>query len=259
MQTVEANGELFEVQVDGLENGPVLMLSNSIGTDMRLWEPQMAAFSARYRVLRYNGRGHHPRSVADHSYTMDQLGRDALGIMNAMDVESAHWCGISLGGVVGQWLMIHAPERVKRAVLANTAAYLGPPEKWQARIDTVEREGTAALADVSLERWLTPAFRAAHPETATRAKAMLVDTPTRAYAGAAAALRDLDLRGHVMRIRHPVMVIGGNLDLATPVDDARYLHAEIHKSEMLELQAAHLSNIEATDRFNTAVLEFLGR
>jgi 3-oxoadipate enol-lactonase len=258
MQTVEANGELFEVRLDGPEDGPVLMLSNSIGTDMSLWEPQLAALSARYRVLRYNGRGHHPRSVADHPYTIDQLGRDALGIMNAMEVESAHWCGVSLGGVVGQWLMMHAPERVNRAVLANTAAYLGPPEKWQARIDTVQREGTAALADASLERWLTPAFRAEHPHAAARAKAMLADTPARAYAGAAAALRDLDLREQVWRIRHPVMVIGGHLDLATPLGDARYLHAEIEGSQLLVLVAAHLSNIEEADRFNAAVLNFLG-
>jgi 3-oxoadipate enol-lactonase len=257
MLTVEANGEIFNVKLDGPERAPVVLLSNSIGTDMGMWEAQLPALRERFRVVRYESRGYHAASNSYQPYTLEQLGRDVIGVLDGLGIGAVDWCGVSMGGVIGQWLAVNAPHRLRRVVLANTSAYLGPVEKWQARIEAVEKGGTASIADASAERWFTPSFRATHPDTVVRTKNMLIGTPARAYTGAAAALRDTDLRKLVNEIRLPVLVIGGRQDTATPYEDSVYLNSQIRGSALLGLDAAHLSNIEAASAFTEAAVEFL--
>jgi 3-oxoadipate enol-lactonase len=257
MQTIKTRGEPFEVSLEGPADAPVLVLSNSLGTDAGLWDQQVAALRGAWRVLRYNQRGHHPQSGAAGDFTLAQLGEDALELLDALGLDRVSWCGISMGGVIGQWLALNAPQRLQRVVLANTAAYLGPPSRWQERMDAVKADGTAAIACPSMQRWLTAGFQAAHPETVQRLKDQVLRTPAACYLGCAAALRDLDLREQVQAIALPVLVVGGVHDVATPFADAEFLHQRIAGSRLVALEAAHLSNIEQADAFNEALRGFL--
>jgi 3-oxoadipate enol-lactonase len=223
-----------------------------------MWDAQAEALRGAFRVLRYNPRGHHPQSRAAGEFTLEQLGQDAIGLLDALDIARVNWCGVSMGGVIGQWLALHAPQRLQRVVLANTAAYLGGVGRWQERIDAVLEKGTAAVADASIQRWFTEAFRQAQPATVQRLKDQLLQTPAKCYAGCAAALRDMDLREQVQAIRVPVLVIGGVHDQATPYAEAEFLRARITEAQLVALDAAHISNVEQAGPFTEALRTFLG-
>jgi 3-oxoadipate enol-lactonase len=257
MNTIEARGELFEVSLEGPDGAPVLMFSNSLGTSAGMWDAQAEALRDTFRVLRYNPRGHHPQSRASGEFTLDDLGQDAIALLDALKIDKVHWCGISMGGVIGQWLALRAPERVHRIVLANTAAYLGGPARWQERIEAVRKNGTAAVADASVQRWFTEAFRQAERATVQRLKDQLLQTPAQCYTGCAAALRDMDLRESVQAIHGPVLVIGGVYDSATPFDDAQFLRERIDGAQLVALDAAHISNVEQAEAFTSALRTFL--
>src|SRR5690606_4746144 len=143
---------------DGPEDGPVLLLSNSLGTTMAMWAPQMAAFTARFRVLRYDRRGPGQSDSPAGGYSMDRLARDAVQLLDALNLETVDFCGLSKGGMIGQWLGVRAPERIRKLILANTSAYMGPPSGWQSRIEGVLANGMAPLAEASIARWFTPDF-----------------------------------------------------------------------------------------------------
>ncbi|HEY6098624.1 MAG TPA: 3-oxoadipate enol-lactonase, partial [Anaeromyxobacter sp.] len=211
----------------------------------------------RFRVLRYDPRGHGASSVPARPWDVGALGRDVLGLLDALGIGEASFCGLSLGGMVGMWLGVNAPRRLRRLVLANTAAWLGPPERWDARIATVEAGGMAAVAEGVLSRWFTPAFRAARPDEVERLRGILVATPPRGYAAASAAIRDMDQRSAVAGIRAPTLVVAGASDEATPPADARFLAERIAGARLVELEAAHLSNVEAAAPFTRAVAGFL--
>lgn len=256
-QTIESNGELFNVSLAGPAGAPVIMFSNSLGTSLGMWDAQADALRQDFRVLRYDMRGHHPQSPARGEFTLDQLGRDVLGVLDALEIERVSWCGISMGGVIGQWLALHAPQRLQRVALANTAAWLGGPARWQERIDAVRAKGTAAVADATIQRWFTESFRSAQPATVQRLKQQLLDTPAACYADCAAALRDMDLREQVARIQLPVLVIGGLHDSATPHADAEFLQQRIPGAQLLSLDAAHISNVEQAAQFTEGLRRFL--
>ena len=238
--------------------GGVLLLSNSLGTDTRLWAHQLAAFGARFRVLCYDSRGHGGSDAPAGPYTIDRLGRDVVELLDALGLEKVHFCGLSQGGMVGQWLGAHAAKRIERLVLANTAAYLGPPSAWQARIDRVLEAGMSAVVEGVLERWFTPGFTARAPERVAALRAAFLATPPVGYAGCCAALRDLDLRGSAASVSAPTLIVAGASDPATPPERATELAREIPTAKVVTLEAAHLSNVEQAESFNRAVLEFLG-
>jgi 3-oxoadipate enol-lactonase len=242
--------------LDGPEGAPVLMLSNSLGTTMEMWRPQLAAFTARFRVLRYDTRGHGRSDAPPGGYGLDRLGRDAIELLDALGLGRVHFCGLSLGGMTGQWLGARAPDRIDRLVLANTAAVMGPPSAWDARIVTVRQQGMAALTDAILERWFTPEFRAV-PEGAAFVRDQLLATDPAGYAGCCAAIRDMDLRPLLGRIAAPTLVITGSRDPATPPADSTLIVESIPGARQLMLDAAHLSNVEQPEAFTTAVLDFL--
>ena len=211
-------GELnFNVEVEGPFKAPFLMLSNSLGTNYHMWDPQMPELTRQFRVIRYDSRGH-GRSHADEGpYSIASLGRDALAIMDALGVAKTHWVGLSKGGMVGQWLLANASGRLERTVLANTGAYMGPPELWNGRIRTVRASGMDAVVDPTLDRWFTKDFQQASPEAIGKIRAMLTATPAHGYAACCAAIRDMDQREAIRSVRNkPVMVIVGRHDPATP-------------------------------------------
>ncbi len=245
-------------RLDGPEGAPVLVLANSLGTNREMWAPQLASFAAHFRVLRYDMRGHGESDAPPGAYSLDRLGRDVLELMDGLKISRAHFCGVSLGGMVGQWLGVQAPDRLERLILANTTAYLGPPSGWQTRIRLVLTEGMEAVTENLLPRWFTPAFLSSrHPEV-ERLRTMLLGTPASGYAGCCAAIRDMDLRPMSGLIQVPTQVILGTQDPATPPAMAEALARAMPKpTQVVRLEAAHLSNIEQPDGFNRAVLGFL--
>jgi len=244
---------------DGPQDAPLLVLSNSLGTDMGMWEPQMAAWTQAFHVLRYDQRGHGGSDAPAGAYSIDRLGRDAVELLDALGIARVHFCGLSLGGMTGQWLGVHAPERIDRLVLANTSAHMGPPSAWQGRIEGVLRDGMAPLAEASIARWFTPDFPARFPEAVEPIRAMLLATNPAGYAGCCAAIRDMDQRRTIALIDRPTLVIGSKLDPATPPPHSEALARAIEGAELLMLEAAHLSNVERPDAFARAVLDFLTR
>lgn len=242
---------------DGPEDGPVLLLSNSLGTTMEMWDPQMAAFTARFRVLRYDSRGHGQSDSPAGGYSMDRLGRDAVQLLDAVGVAQTDFCGLSKGGMIGQWLGVRAPERIRKLILANTSAYMGPPSGWQSRISGVLAEGMTPLAEASIGRWFTPEFPSQAPRAIAPIRVMLLACDRQGYAGCCAAIRDMDMRAMAPLIRPPVLVIAGTQDPSTSVADGRWLADTVRDGRMVELAAAHLSNVERPDDFAQVVLAFL--
>lgn len=237
---------------------PVLVLSPSLGTTMALFDPQLEAFGEHFSVLCYDPRGHGASDAPQGGYSLDRLGRDVVELLDALQIEKAHFLGVSLGGMTGQWLGYRAPERIESLILANTSAYMGPPSGWGERIATVLEHGMAPMIQPVLERWFTPSFRATgHPEVA-RIGQLLEATAPAGYAGCCAAIRDMDLRPTAAQITAPTLVIAGLQDPATPLDHAQFLTDAIPGAQLAEFNAAHLSNVECPAAFNRSVLAFLG-
>jgi 3-oxoadipate enol-lactonase len=241
------------------DQGPVLVLSNSLGTDLSMWDPQMTQLAQRFRILRYDTRGHGRSSVTAGSYTIEQLGRDFIGLLDALQLDRVHFCGLSMGGMIGIWLGIHSPARLHRLVLSNTAARIGTQEMWNARIEKVQKDGMKAVAPAVIERWFTPEFRARSSDRVAKAQAMLEATPAAGYASCCAAIRDMDMRESVAQIKAPTLVIYGAKDPVTPPADAEFLRERIPESSKMDLDAAHLSNVEQPDDFTEAVSNFLSQ
>ena len=252
------DGCLLAYRLDGLKDAPVLMLSNSLGTTHEMWSPQMPAFTGRFRVLRYDTRGHGGSDVPSGAYSIDRLGRDAIELLDALGIEQVWFCGLSMGGMIGQWLGSHVPERLAGLILANTTAYMGPPSSWQARIATVRAHGVAALTEAVLQRWFTPEFIATSPDAVASVRAMLLACDPEGYIGCCSAIRDMDQRLTARVIGVPTLLISGAHDPATPPADAALLNAAIACSRIVSLEAAHLSNIEQADGFTAAVMAFAG-
>ncbi len=240
------------------EGAPALVLSNSLGTDHGLWARQIDVFAARFRVLRYDTRGHGASAVPDRPATIDRLGQDVLSLMDDVGFARAHVCGVSIGGLTAMWLGVHAADRVDRLVLANTAARIGSIALWNERMQIAAAEGgLGALADVTMTRWFTAGFRAAEPEVVARTRATFLAVPVAGYLACCAALRDADLRPVAAQVRAPSLVITGAHDVATPAADGAWLAGAIPGATLLALDAAHLGNLERAAEFTAAVDQFL--
>jgi len=181
------DGARIRYRLDGPIGAPFLVLSNSLGTNLDMWEPQIAAFAARYRVLRYDSRGHGLSEVTPGPYTIERLARDVVALQDELKIDRAHFCGLSMGGMAGMWLGVHAPQRIDRLVLCNTALRIGSVERWNARIDAVNRGGVSGIADALMEVWFTPGFRAAAADTVQRMRAMLIASSAEGYVASCAA------------------------------------------------------------------------
>lgn len=247
----------FFYRFDGPDDAPVVALSNSLGTDHHMWEPQLPALTQRFRTLRYDARGHGASAAPPGPYTMDGLGRDALDLLAALGIARASFCGLSMGGMAGMWLAANAPEMVERLILCNTAAQMGPPQFWDARIAAARAGGMRAIADGVVARWFTTDFATREPAVIERMRAALANTSAEGYIACCGAIRDMDQRGLLARIQAPTLVIAGAHDAAATPADGRFLAGAIAGARYIELDAAHLSNIEATSAYNDAILRFL--
>ncbi len=254
-----SDGAEIHYEVDADDGRPALVLSNSLGTALEMWDGQLAAARARFRVVRYDNRGHGRSSVPAGEYSIARLGRDAVELLDALAIERAAFCGLSMGGMVGLWLAANAGHRLSRVALCNTTAHMPPAETWNARIATVKTQGMAALADGIIERWFTPPFRAREMATVARVKAMILATDPIGYAGCCAAVRDMDQRGDLGRIAVPTLVVAGAEDPATPPAMGAGIAAAIPGARLEVIEnCAHLSNIEQPAAFDAAAFGFLG-
>ena len=244
-------------EIEGPEGAPVLVFSHSIGASTVMWDAVLPYFSGRFRVLRYDTRGHGASSVPPGPYSIAELGNDALELLDALGIQRCIFCGLSMGGMIGMWLGIHAPERIERLILANTGARIGTTKLWNDRIESVQRGGVAAIAELILERWFTIRFRQAAPETIAAVHRMIVGTSTEGYVNCCAAIRDEDLTESLHLIHADSLVLTGTEDPATPPSDGRIIEEKIPNAAYVELATSHLSAIEDPGGFSGAVLGFL--
>jgi 3-oxoadipate enol-lactonase len=251
------NGCSFRIALDGPADAPGLVLSNSLGSSLEMWQPQVDAFARHFRVLRYDTRGHGRSDVTPGPYTIAQLGADVLGLVTATGLDRVSFCGLSMGGATGIWLAAHAPERFERFVFCNTLPWLGLPDTFKARAAQVRREGLSGLVDATMERWFTADFRARDPQAVTAVREAFLATPAEGYAACCEALAEFDERAGLAAVDRPVLVVAGTYDPAPPPATVRDFAAKIAGARFVELPAAHLSNVGAAEPFNETVLRFL--
>jgi 3-oxoadipate enol-lactonase len=251
------DGCALNVEVEGPANAPVLILSNSLGTDLHMWDDQAPAFAKQFRLVRYDRRGHGKSGAPKGPYTMERLGKDVLAIADALGIKTFNWCGLSMGGMVGQWLGANAPDRVEKLVLSNTHSFYPDKQPWHDRMKFAEEKGVAALAPLQMERWFTKGFRDNNPQAIAKVSAMFAATPLDGFLGCCAAVRDMDFRQSTPTIKAPTMVIVGSHDPATPPSAGEDIHKMIKGSKLVAIDAAHLSNVEQPKAYTDAVLNFL--
>ncbi len=260
MPEIQANGITIHYQLSGPADAPVVLLSNSLGTRLEMWDPQLPALAQRYRVLRYDSRGHGRSAAPQGPYSIEMLAADALGLLDALGIGRVHFCGLSKGGMVGQMLGAKHGDRLKSLTLASTACHVAPKELWDQRIEAVRQGGMAAVADGVVERWFTAAFRAEPTIVVERVRQMVLETPPEGYAACCAAIREMDLREAIRGIRLPTLIIVGDKDPATPPEKAEEIHERIPGAHLEVIpDAAHLVNIEQDVAFDATLIGFLDR
>ena len=258
MPFVTVNNTRSFYRLEGAAGLPVLVLSHSIGTDHAMWAPQVAALLPYFQVLRYDTRGHGASDAPKGAYSIELLGRDALGLADMLKIDRFAFCGLSLGGAIGQWLGFHAAGRLTALILANTSPQFGPRSNWETRIKMVNEGGMAAIVDMVMQRFFSAETLARSDGSANSIKHLLLATDPAGYAGCCAALRDVDNRQSLGQIRVPTLVISGDRDVSTPWEGhSEILAREIPGAQAVRLPAAHLSNLERPQSFTAALLDFL--
>ncbi|MGE3145773.1 MAG: 3-oxoadipate enol-lactonase [Pseudorhodoplanes sp.] len=259
MPVIDADGCPIHVEVTGPDGAPALMLSNSLGTTLHMWDAQIPAFSEKFRVVRYDRRGHGRSGVSPGPYSMARFGQDAIAIMDALGLQKVNWLGLSMGGMVGQWLGANAPDRIAKLILSNTTSHYADKAPWDLRIKTIREKGLGALADTVMTIWFTERFRKSNPDDVGRMRAMLTATPPEGYVACCEAIRDMDLRDGLPSIKAPTLVIAGEHDPATNIGAGEYIRSHIPGAGMIVLDAAHISNVEQPEAYAKEVLAFLGK
>lgn len=257
MPNIEREGASIWYDVEGRDDAPPLLLIHSLATTHELWSRQMPSLAGSFRTIRYDMRGHGRSTAPAGDFTIEQLGLDALAVLDAAGAPRADIAGVSLGGLTAIWLGEHAPRRVRRLVLANTAARIGTSDSWSARIRVVREGGMEVAAELAIPRWFTDEFREDHADVIAAYRAMVLACPLETYVGACAALRDADLRPDAHRIAAPTLVVAGSEDTSTPPADSELIRDTLPNAHMELLHAAHLSNVERADEFTELLRGFL--
>jgi 3-oxoadipate enol-lactonase len=260
MNFVTSDAVHLAYRIDGPDDAPTIVMVNSLGTNLHMWDPQVAVLSNNFRIIRYDSRGHGASDVPPGPYTVERLGRDLLELLDTLRIERAHVCGLSLGGMIALWLTANHPDRVAHAVFANTAARIGNMEMWNARIDAVRTGGMEAIRDAILARFLSEKYRLGHPEVVQQISETLVAINPNGYISACEALLEEDLHHVLSSIHSPSLILVGALDVATPPSQSQELHSAIAGSQLVIFpETAHLSNVEQSETFTNAILAFLAR
>ena len=259
---ITTNGITMHYEMDGPKSAPVVTLSHSLATDLSMWDPQVAVLKSGYRVLRYDTRGHGGTDAPEGPYTLEQLAEDVGALLQALRIPKTHFMGISMGGMIGQVLALKNPGMLQGLILCDTSSRI--PEEalpiWEERIGLAQKQGMDALVESTMERWFTASFRRKPLPALDKIRGMIRTTPVKGYVGCSQAIMRLNLTERLREITMPSFIIVGEEDPGTPVAASRVIHEQIKGSELVILKsAAHLSNIEQQDAFNTAVMAFLKR
>jgi 3-oxoadipate enol-lactonase len=257
MPMIDADGCPIYVEVEGRENAPALMLSNSLGTNLHMWDDQAPEFAKHFRLVRYDRRGHGKSGVPKGPYSMERFGKDVLAILDALKIKKTNWCGLSMGGMVGQWLGANASDRVDKLILSNTNFYYADKAPWADRIKFVREKGLGQLVGPNMERWFTKEFRARAPQVMARMTEIFLATNPEGYIGCCEAIRDMDFTASNPRITNPTLVIVGKQDPATPPAAGEAIAKQIKGAKVAALDAAHISNMELPQLYSETVLNFL--
>ena len=257
MPVIDADGCKINVQIDGPQDAPALVLSNSLGTNLSMWDDQAKALSGEFRVIRYDQRGHGKSGAPKGPYTIDRLGQDVIAILDNLKIAKAHFVGLSMGGSTGMWLARMAPSRFTKIILSNTGARISTQDVWNARIASVLSKGMTAVIDTTLERWFSNDSHKRNLPAISAVRKMLMTTPAHGYAGCSAAIRDCDQRWGIGAVKLPTLVIIGTLDPGTPPAGGEEIANRIRGAKVARLEAAHLSNLEKSEAFTAEVQKFL--
>jgi 3-oxoadipate enol-lactonase len=257
MPEIKADGCNIHVEVEGPERAPVLMLSNSLGTNLHMWDEQVAPFTRHFRLVRYDRRGHGKSDAPKGPYSMERLGRDVLAILDHLRIEKINWCGLSMGGMVGMWLGAQAPQRIDKLILSNTTAYFADKAMWDGRIKMVRDKGLSAIVDANMERWFTAGFRERSPQAVARIREMFLATNVDGYIACGEAIRAMDHRPLLPKINAPTLVIAGRYDPATTLEAGEFIAQHMPNAKLAVLDTAHIANMEQPKEYADTVLGFL--
>jgi 3-oxoadipate enol-lactonase len=259
MLFADINGTTLHYCFDGPEQGPVVMLSNSLASDLTMWKFQVPALvEAGYLVLRYDSRGHGHSAVPEGPYSIEMLTADAVGLMDGLGLDKVHFCGLSKGGMIGQMLGTQYGDRLISLTLSSTAAYMAPKEIWDERIETVRKGGMAVVADATIDRWFTKSGQTNLASTVEKVRSVISNTPVEGFCACCAAIRDMDQRETIRDVITPTLVMVGEKDFGTPVSAAEHIHQKITSSSLKIIpDAAHFVHMEQSSIFNQALLEFI--
>lgn len=257
MPTFTSNDAQINYQTFGNASKPALVFSNSLGTNFKMWQPQIEHFQQDYYVICYDTRGHGGSEAPQGPYSLEQLGQDVVNLLDHLNIAKAAFCGISMGGLTGQWLAIHKPERFSHVIVCNTAAKIGQEQAWQDRAVLVREQGLAPIAATAASRWFTDPFIQSNPAAVAELSNDLGAGSPEGYANCCEALAKADVREQLSSIQIPVLIIAGQQDPVTTVSDGQFMQQRIANSQLFEINASHISNIEQPEAFNQAVQTFL--
>jgi 3-oxoadipate enol-lactonase len=256
MPIITINNNACYYEFEDFGNSEVLIFSNSLGTSLSMWDEQVHILSPHFNILRYDTRGHGKSGVGETTTDIATLGNDVLALMDYLKIEKAHFCGLSMGGLIGQWLGINASKRFEKITISNTAAKIGNAEGWNQRIKHVSENGLESITAATAERWFTPNFRSKTPSVVKDILANFVKTDRIGYMVCCTAVRDADFRNQLQELEVPTLVISGSKDPVTTVEDAEFMVEKIPLASHITLNAAHLSNIEVGEEFSKCILHF---
>lgn len=242
---------------DDFKKEQTIVFSNSLGTDLRMWDKQVELLGQEFNILRYDTRGQGKSEVIEGEYSIEMLGNDVLNLLDCLKIEKVNFCGLSIGGLTGQWLGIHAPERLNKLILCNTAVKIGNAEGWNTRIEIVQKNGLDSIVSGTQERWFTSEFVTENKDEVDAVLAMFVQTQLAGYISCCAAVRDADFTDEVSKIPVPTLIISGTEDLVTTIKDGDFLMEKIPNSILAAFKTAHISNIEKADDFTKLLIEFI--
>ncbi|MGA3141234.1 MAG: 3-oxoadipate enol-lactonase [Xanthobacteraceae bacterium] len=257
MPEISADGTAIHVEVEGPQDAPVLMLSNSLGTNLHMWDDQVPALTRHFRLVRFDRRGHGGSAVPKGPYSIERLGRDALAVMDGLGIAKVNWCGLSMGGMEGMWLGANAASRIDKLILSNTASYFPDRTMWDGRIEVARDKGLVALVDGTIERWFTAEFRRRSPQAVARIREMFLATEVEGYVGCGAAIRDMDNRSLLAKVSVPTLVIAGRHDMGTTLEAGQFIAEHIPGAKLAVMETAHIANVEQPQLYTDTVLGFL--
>ncbi|MFV8464766.1 3-oxoadipate enol-lactonase [Flavobacterium sp. LB1P62] len=257
MSKIKMQNTVLNYVFDDFKKQHTIVFSNSLGTDLTMWDKQVELLGKEFNILRYDTRGHGKSEATEGEYSIEMLGNDVLDLLDSLKIEKVNFCGLSIGGLTGQWLGIHASKRLNKLILCNTAVKIGNKEGWNSRIEIVQKNGLDSIVSGTQERWFTTEFVSENKGEVDSVLATFVQTPVAGYSSCCAAVRDANFTDEVSKILAPTLIISGTEDLVTTIKDGDFLMEKIPNSILAGLKTAHISNIEKADDFTKLLIEFI--